>query len=202
MTTLTVARHTISGKPTVPRLQIVAPTEEIMALGSSFHSHIVASLFAFIVISTFALGNASAADQKKTMEFNVKVGGVAYTVAQGIGDYGCSFTYAAQGGTNELWQMTVELDEDDDFVWCSVQRPQGKRSYLFFTQFRAELKGAYIKHAGVYSQAGVGGGAEGNVPLKPEEFSVGDFSVTQTDGKFRAELSKVVLVGQTLHSEL
>ncbi|KAG7487955.1 hypothetical protein MATL_G00029020 [Megalops atlanticus] len=114
-------------------------------------------------------------------------------------EYECSFTYASQGGTNEQWQMSVGLSDDDSLFSCSVWRPQGK-SYLFFTQFKAEVKGAKIEYASAYSQAGVGG--QKDVPLKEEEYTVGDHTVTHKDGKFRAELSKLTIIGRTRHDEL
>ncbi|XP_056132993.1 myeloid-derived growth factor isoform X2 [Lampris incognitus] len=154
----------------------------------------LAALFAFALISTFDSASASA-DRTKTVEFNMKPGGVVHTFAEKIRDYECSFTYASQGGTNEQWLMSVGLSDDDGLFSCSVWRPQGK-SYLFFTQFKAELKGTKIEYANAYSQTAVGG--QSDVALKPEEFVVGD----STDGKFRAELSKLTMIGRTRHDEL
>uniref|UniRef100_A0AAY4DDK5 Myeloid-derived growth factor n=2 Tax=Denticeps clupeoides TaxID=299321 RepID=A0AAY4DDK5_9TELE len=95
--------------------------------------------------------------------------------------------------------MSVGLSDDDTLFSCSVWRPQGK-SYLFFTQFKAELKGCKVEYASAYSQTAVGG--QKDVPLKEEEFVVGDSSVTQNAGKFLAELSKLTVIGRTRHDEL
>uniref|UniRef100_A0A670K7R4 Uncharacterized protein n=1 Tax=Podarcis muralis TaxID=64176 RepID=A0A670K7R4_PODMU len=65
------------------------------------------------------------------------------------GDYTCTFTYAAQGGTNEKWQMSIGISEDNLLFSCSIWRPQGK-SYLFFTQFKGEVKGAKIEYGMAY----------------------------------------------------
>ncbi|XP_071777909.1 myeloid-derived growth factor [Centroberyx gerrardi] len=157
-----------------------------------------AFLLVFVLISAFSVANASP-DRTKTVEFNVKPGGVVHTFTEGVQGYECSFTYASQGGTNEQWLMSVGLSDDDRLFSCSVWRPQGK-SYLFFTQFKAELKGAKIEYANAYSQTAAGG--QSDVALKPEEFTVGDSTVTQTDGKFRAELSKLTAVGRIRHNEL
>ncbi|NWW00142.1 MYDGF factor, partial [Machaerirhynchus nigripectus] len=111
------------------------------------------------------------------------------------GDYGCTFTYSAQGGTNEQWQMNVGVSEDNGlFSW-----PQGK-SYLFFTQFKAEVKGAKIEYAMAYSQAAVG--AQSDIPLKQEEFEVAETTVSHREGKFRFELSKLTIVARTPRDEL
>ncbi|NWZ26740.1 MYDGF factor, partial [Asarcornis scutulata] len=115
------------------------------------------------------------------------------------GDYTCTFTYSAQGGTNEQWQMIIGVSEDDLLFSCSVWRPQGK-SYLFFTQFKAEVRGAKIEHAMAYSQAAVGG--QSDVPLKQEEFEITETTVSHREGKFRFELSKLMIVAKTPRDEL
>lgn len=152
----------------------------------------------FILCLALATAGASS-DQTKTVGFNVKPGGVVHTFTEGIGKYECSFTYAAQGGTNENWLMSVGLSDDDQLFSCSLWRPQGM-SYLFFTQFKAELKGTKIEYANAYSQTGHSEGSD--VPLKPEEFTIGDSTVTQTDGKFSSHLSKLTVIGRTRHDEL
>lgn len=152
-------------------------------------------LASFILAVAFSATEASS-DRTKTVEFNVKPGGVVHTFTEGIGKYECSFTYAAQGGTNEDWLMSVGLSDDDRLFSCSLWRPQGK-SYLFFTQFKAELKGTKIEYANAYSQTG-----HSDVPLKPEELTINDSTVTQTDGKFSAQLSKLTVIGRTGHDEL
>ncbi|KAG7267791.1 hypothetical protein CRUP_003210 [Coryphaenoides rupestris] len=77
--------------------------------------------------------------------------------------------------------MSIGLSDDDRLFSCSIWRPQGK-SYLFFIQFKAELKGAKMEYANAYSQTSEG--------------------VTHTAGKFRAELSKLTMIGRTRHDEL
>ncbi|XP_008328631.1 myeloid-derived growth factor [Cynoglossus semilaevis] len=155
-------------------------------------------LFVLAVLSASVLVGTSA-EQTKTVEFNVKPGGVVHTFSEGIKDYECSFTYASQGGTNEQWLMSVGLSDDDMLFSCSVWRPQGK-SYLFFTQFKVDLKGTKLEFANAYSQtAGAGLSDE---PLKPEEFIRGDSTVTHNQGKFNAQLSKVIAIGRTRHDEL
>lgn len=139
------------------------------------------------------------ADRTKTLDFDVKPGGVVQTVSAKLKKYKCTFTYACQGGTNEQWQMSVGLSDDDQMFSCSVWRPQGK-SYLFFTQFKAEIKGAKIEYATAYSQMAMGG--QRDVALKEEEYIVSESSVTHREGKFHSELSKLTVIGQTHHDEL
>ncbi|NXY11643.1 MYDGF factor, partial [Pteruthius melanotis] len=134
-----------------------------------------------------------------TAEFDVRPGGEVHSFSRSLGDHGCTFTYSAQGGTNEQWQMSLGVSEDSGIFSCSVWRPQGK-SYLFFTQFKAEVKGAKIEHAMAYSQAAVG--AQGDIPLKEEEFEVAERTVSHREGKFRFELSKLVIVAKTPRDEL
>ncbi|XP_034005675.1 myeloid-derived growth factor [Trematomus bernacchii] len=162
---------------------------------------IVNNLCVFINVSFLLvfLSFSASAERQKTVEFNVKPGGVVHTFTEAVKEYECSFTYASQGGTNEQWLMSVGLSDDDKLFSCSVWRPQGK-SYLFFTQFKAELKGTKIKFANAYSQTA--GAGHSDVPLKPEEFTIGESTVTHTDGKFSAQLSKLTAIGQTRHDEL
>ncbi|XP_016159923.1 PREDICTED: myeloid-derived growth factor [Ficedula albicollis] len=115
------------------------------------------------------------------------------------GDFSCTFTYSAQGGTNEQWQMNVGVSEDSGLFSCSVRRPQGK-SYLFFTQFKAEVKGAKIEYAMAYSQAAAG--ALSDIPLKQEEFEISETAVSHREGKFRFELSKLVIAAKSARDEL
>nr|XP_009676464.1 PREDICTED: UPF0556 protein C19orf10 homolog [Struthio camelus australis] len=124
---------------------------------------------------------------------------LALALAAFSGDYTCTFTYSAQGGTNEQWQMNIGVSEDNLLFSCSVWRPQGK-SYLFFTQFKAEVKGAKIEHAMAYSKAAVGG--QSDVPLKQEEFEITETTVSHKEGKFRSELSKLMIVAKTPRDEL
>ncbi|XP_029938577.1 myeloid-derived growth factor [Salarias fasciatus] len=152
-----------------------------------------------VLISAASVPADASPDRSKTVEFNVKPGGVVHSFSENIGDYECSFTYASQGGTNEQWMMSVGLSDDDRLFSCSVWRPQGK-SYLFFTQFKAELKGTKIEYADAYSQTSASG--QSDVPLKPEEFTVSESTVTHNDGKFSAQLSKLTAIGRTRHDEL
>ncbi|KAM9386066.1 myeloid-derived growth factor [Pholidichthys leucotaenia] len=169
-----------------------------MARQSNFYVANLTFLIVFVLVFSFVSVEASS-EQTKTVEFNVKPGGVVHTFSERIREYECSFTYASQGGTNEQWLMSVGLSDDDRLFSCSVWRPQGK-SYLFFTQFKAELKGAKIEYANAYSQVAAGG--QSDVPLKQEEFTVGESTVTHNDGKFSAQLSKLTAIGRTRHDEL
>ncbi|XP_053156914.1 myeloid-derived growth factor [Hemicordylus capensis] len=138
-------------------------------------------------------------EASSTADFDVRPGGMVHSFTKNLGDYSCTFTYAAQGGTNEQWQMSVAASEDNTLFSCSVWRPQGK-SYLFFTQFKAEVKGAKIEYGMAYSTAAVGG--QSDIPLKEEEFHVTETAVSHKEGKFRSELSKLLIVAKTAHDEL
>uniref|UniRef100_A0A8C7X856 Myeloid-derived growth factor n=1 Tax=Oryzias sinensis TaxID=183150 RepID=A0A8C7X856_9TELE len=119
-----------------------------MANPGPFSVHNMAFLLLCGIIAVFVAAGASS-EKTKTVEFNVKPGGVVHSFTEGVRDYECTFTYASQGGTNEQWLMSVGLSDDDTLFSCSVWRPQGK-SYLFFTQFKAELKGTRIEYANAY----------------------------------------------------
>ncbi|KAI1230608.1 hypothetical protein IHE44_0010077 [Lamprotornis superbus] len=117
-----------------------------------------------------------------TAEFDVRPGGEVH-----------SFSRSLQ------WQMNVGVSEDSGLFSCSIWRPQGK-SYLFFTQFKAEVKGAKIEYAMAYSQAAAG--ALSDIPLKQEEFEITETTVSHREGKFRFELSKLVIAAKTPRDEL
>ncbi|NXV83177.1 MYDGF factor, partial [Atlantisia rogersi] len=156
-------------------------------------------LWAALVPAVLLCTAARASGEPSTVDFDVRPGGEVHSFSRSLGDYTCTFTYSAQGGTNEQWQMNIGVNEDNQFFSCSIWRPQGK-SYLFFTQFEAEVKGAKIEYAMAYSQAAVGG--QSDVPLKKEEFEVTETKVSHREGKFRFELSKLMIVAKTPRDEL
>ncbi|XP_029470428.1 myeloid-derived growth factor isoform X2 [Rhinatrema bivittatum] len=119
--------------------------------------------------------------------------------AEPPGDLTCTFTYAAQGGTNEQWQMSIEMSEDEQRFFCTISRPLGK-SYIFFTEFKADVEGGKIQYSEAYSQAAAGG--QKDVALKKEEYEVSETAVTHKPGGFHSELSKLVIVARSHHSEL
>ncbi|XP_007439816.2 myeloid-derived growth factor isoform X2 [Python bivittatus] len=145
------------------------------------------------------LSAVGAKEETITADFDVRPGGMVHSDSKSLGDYTCTFTYAAQGGTNEQWQMSIGVSEDNLLFSCSIWRPQGK-SYLFFTQFKAEVKGAKIQYAMAYSKAGVG--EQKDIPLKEEEFFTTERTVAHREGKFHSELSKVLIVAEKSHDEL
>ncbi|XP_075060896.1 myeloid-derived growth factor isoform X3 [Mixophyes fleayi] len=120
---------------------------------------VVFGVFLFISSGTWAHETSS------TEEFDVKPGGLKYTYTRTLGDFSCSFSYMAQGGTNEKWQMSIGVNEDNLFLSCSIWRPMGT-SYLFFTMFKAEVRGGKIEYCEAYSQA--------DKPLKKSEYDISD----------------------------
>ncbi|XP_050177178.1 myeloid-derived growth factor [Myiozetetes cayanensis] len=158
-----------------------------------------AALVPAALLCLAARAAAEPAAEPGSAGFDVRPGGEVHSFSRSLGDHSCTFTYSAQGGTNEQWQMNVGISEDDGLFSCSIWRPQGK-SYLFFTQFKAEVKGAKIEHAMAYSQAAVG--AQNDIPLKQEEFEITETTVSHREGKFRFELSKLTIVAKTPRDEL
>ncbi|XP_049645003.1 myeloid-derived growth factor [Suncus etruscus] len=155
-----------------------------------------------LLLAVMALRPARAAPEPVSVAFDVRPGGVVHSFSEDAGPgnkYTCKFTYASQGGTNERWEMSLATSEDNQYFTCTIWRPQGK-SYLYFTQFEAEVQGAKIESAMAYSKAGTEG--ESDIPLKSEEFEVSQTTVAHRPGAFRAELSKLVIVARTSHSEL
>ncbi|KAE8631388.1 hypothetical protein XENTR_v10001175 [Xenopus tropicalis] len=145
------------------------------------------------------LAVCSAQEKSSTEEFDVRPGGLQHSFTSKLGDYACTFTYAAQGGTNEKWHMSVGLSDDNQHFSCSIWRPQGK-SYLFFTGFKAEVTGGKIEFSEAYSQASSDGSSD--VKLKSSEYDVTDNVVSHRPGSFSSSLCKLVLVARSEHDEL
>uniref|UniRef100_A0A670K7S3 Uncharacterized protein n=1 Tax=Podarcis muralis TaxID=64176 RepID=A0A670K7S3_PODMU len=57
--------------------------------------------------------------------------------------------FVCERGWEVKWQMSIGISEDNLLFSCSIWRPQGK-SYLFFTQFKGEVKGAKIEYGMAY----------------------------------------------------
>ncbi|TKC46319.1 myeloid-derived growth factor [Monodon monoceros] len=160
------------------------------------------SLWAALLLVAVALRPARAVSEPTTVAFDVRPGGVVHSFSQNVGPgdkYTCVFTYASQGGTNEKWQMSLGTSEDQQHFTCTIWRPQGK-SYLYFTQFKVEVRGAEIEYGMAYSKAAFE--RESDVPLKNEEFEVTKTAVSHRPGAFKAELSKLVIVAKATRSEL
>ncbi|KAG8519080.1 Myeloid-derived growth factor [Galemys pyrenaicus] len=130
------------------------------------------SFWVALLLAALALRLTEAVSEPMTVAFDVRPGGVVHSFSQNVGPedkYTCTFTYASQGGTNERWQMSLGTSEDHQHFTCTIWRPQGK-SYLYFTQFKAEVQGAEIEYGMAYSKAAFE--RESDVPLKSEEFEV------------------------------
>lgn len=152
-----------------------------------------ASVIVRTVLGLLVVIGARAEDTASTEEFDVKPGGVEYTYTRTLGSFSCKFTYAAQGGTNEKWQMNIEMNEDRQYFSCSIWRPLGT-SYLFFLKFKAEVTGGKIEFCEAYSQE--------NKPLKKSEYDVTDTAVSDRPGSFSASLYKLLLVAKSDREEL
>ncbi|XP_061739145.1 myeloid-derived growth factor [Nerophis ophidion] len=166
-------------------------------MANAFINNLASSLV-FVLLLLTHFPSQALGEQTKTTEFDVRPGGMVHTFTEYIGGYECTFSFAAQGGTNEKWLMSVGLSDEDKLLSCSVWRPTGT-SYLFFTQFKMELKGTKIEYANASSQARAG---QSEVVLSAEEYTVGESAVTHTEGKFKAQLAKLTAIGRTRHQEL
>ncbi|XP_053559138.1 myeloid-derived growth factor [Bombina bombina] len=145
------------------------------------------------------LADICAQENTRTEEFDVRPGGLEHSYTLSLGDNSCIFTYAAQGGTNEKWQISVGLSEDKQLFSCSIWRPQGK-SYLFFMSFKAEVTKGKIEYSEAYSQGATT--SLSDIPLKSSEYDVADTTVSHRPGSFSSSLSKLLIVAKRSHDEL
>ncbi|XP_069818669.1 myeloid-derived growth factor [Dendropsophus ebraccatus] len=154
----------------------------------------MASAAVFVAVLLLFLSNQIHAEAAgSTEEFDVKPGGLDHTYTRKLGDFSCSFSYAAQGGTNEKWHISIGVDEESRYFSCSVWRPLGT-SYLFFTKFKAEISGGKIEFCEAYSQ--------GDKPLKKSEYEIKETVVSDVPGSFSSSLSKLTIMAKSTHAEL
>uniref|UniRef100_A0A2R8M4M8 Myeloid derived growth factor n=1 Tax=Callithrix jacchus TaxID=9483 RepID=A0A2R8M4M8_CALJA len=164
-----------------------------MAAPSGGRNGVCAGLWAALLLGAVALRPVEAVSEPTTVAFDVRPGGVVHSFSQNVGPG------VRTGRERGQWQMSLGTSEDNQHFTCTIWRPQGK-SYLFFTEFKAEVRGAQIEYAMAYSKAAFE--RESDVPLKNEEFEVTKTSVAHRPGAFKAELSKLVIVAKASHTEL
>jgi len=104
-----------------------------------------------LMIHTTSLVTATAKMDRVEIDFDIKPNGQRNTAKASLptanGEIGCSFTYAAVGGTNEQW--LIEIEEQNSKYFCTIRRPD-QFSYLYFQHFSASLTGAPLVRAALY----------------------------------------------------
>ncbi|XP_034852343.1 myeloid-derived growth factor isoform X2 [Mirounga leonina] len=107
-------------QPCGPDPKMAAPSERRNGGG--------ASLWAVLLLAAVALRPAEAVSEPTTVAFDVRPGGVVHSFSQNVGPgdkYTCAFTYASQGGTNELQAsllLQLVLPLWDEAKWWNVPR--------------------------------------------------------------------------------
>ncbi|XP_047701046.1 myeloid-derived growth factor isoform X2 [Prionailurus viverrinus] len=98
-----------SGRPTCPLPRPVATlpcgSDPNMAAPSKRRNGEGASWWAALLLAAVALRPGEAVSEPTTVAFDVRPGGVVHSFSQNVGPgdkYTCTFTYASQGGTNEV----------------------------------------------------------------------------------------------------
>ncbi|KAK6179328.1 hypothetical protein SNE40_011715 [Patella caerulea] len=135
-------------------------------------------------------------DKIQVSEFDVIPGGSLLSHEKEWNGFVCKFSYTCQGGTKEQWLMGLSLNKDQTKFQCSVERPGGGGSYLFFQSFKLEISGADVKE-------GEAAGSS-NAPLKPSEYVVDlkENMIADVPGKFASHLERVTLYSEKGRSEL
>ncbi|XP_062516488.1 myeloid-derived growth factor homolog [Corticium candelabrum] len=121
--------------------------------------------------------------KEETSVFNVQPNSRQSHHEISLGKVKCVFSWAAVGGTNEDWQIT--LTKQDGYV-CVIERPD-KASYLFFKNFAASVIGADFNSAEVFDSMGH--------LINEEDFTAntGQGSVQSVEGKFKNSLGRLIL---------
>ncbi|KAK7479672.1 hypothetical protein BaRGS_00029048 [Batillaria attramentaria] len=141
-------------------------------------------LLALVVFSVFTV--LSSADDSFQDVLNVKPG-PEDVFEKELNGYKCKFAYQAQGGTNEQWQVGMEILDDGGAFLCSVAR--GQASYLYFQKFHMSVSGPNVK---LEQTEAISSGA---TPLDPEEYQIDKTanSVSHVEGKFKNHLERVTV---------
>ncbi|KAL8606474.1 hypothetical protein ACOMHN_015563 [Nucella lapillus] len=135
--------------------------------------------------------NADDASENKIEDFfNVKPGGELLVYERTLHKYKCTFTYRAQGGTNEQWQFMFEKAEDGKQLQCTVAR--GATSYLFFEDFTMSVTGPKV-HIEDYEAT-----SSSEQRLKPEEVNMNAKKrmVQALEGSFQKKLERVTVIAK------
>jgi len=127
--------------------------------------------------------------------FYVKPGAGKLSVQSDLKKYQCKFSYAAQGGTHEEWQLALELV--DNGVICTVERG-GSSSYLFFESFSLELTGPMV----TITEVDLKDSQRDNRDLKSEEYIKEKTSVSSVKDKFKNHLEKVAVYSPLSRDDL
>lgn len=117
-------------------------------------------------------------------EFHVFPGGRLYSETLSRYSVQCKFTYKCQGGTNELWRISLFKIRDDHNFGCRIERIGEGRSYLVFQHFQVEVTPSTGLHTG-------SAWGNNNQPLLPEDLVIDKASgiVYSKGGKFGYELN-------------
>jgi len=132
-------------------------------------------------------------DHHETQEFKVYPGGEVHTHTGTKDGFKCSFTYTANGGTNEAWEMTMGVNTDGTAYSCTIGTPRGT-TYLYFEDFELEVGGATIEHTEIY------GNEKRRLPSNEARAS-GNYKFLSSDG-FNHELAQISVIARSLKTDL
>eukprot|EP00128_Syssomonas_multiformis_P008219 Colp12_sorted_trinity150504_noHs@4184 len=134
-----------------------------------------------LIIFALVLGTCFAQNVK---HINAKPNGQTTRVEHEEDGSVCKFQFAAVGGTNEDWQITINNGLNE----CIIERPNTP-SYLFFMHFSASFTGA--KFTGPMQVEVYGQNFD---PVPSSEFIIEGSEVKHKDGSFKGSISAIRLV--------
>lgn len=153
----------------------------------------------YYLCALYLLGFAACSDidpdEVRAEIIDVRPLGKKITEEKDLEGWKCSFTYQAEGGTDEEWLMKLEVDETKTSFLCSVERESGM-SYLFFESFQMSITGGSVVDGTVLGQQGQ--------QLGSDEYKVDTQrnTVRSVEGKFKSQLDKVELFARKQKEEL
>ncbi|XP_076102719.1 myeloid-derived growth factor-like [Mytilus galloprovincialis] len=152
-------------------------------------------LFCIVYLFGYSASSNIDPDEVRAETIDVRPLGKRITEEKDLEGFTCSFTYQAEGGTDEQWLMKLSVDETKTQFACSVERESGM-SYLYFENFVMTGKGGKTVEGTVL-------GSQGK-PLEVGEYKVDipGNTVSSVDGKFEHMLDKVEIVLKKQKEEL
>ncbi|CAI8015381.1 Myeloid-derived growth factor [Geodia barretti] len=89
----------------------------------------------------------------ETLSFDIKPSGqITHQKIKLENGVTCVFTYAAVGGTNEEWSMSMKKTGKTDYK-CKVERPE-QASYLYFMSFAISVLEHHVEKVEVFDNSG------------------------------------------------
>ncbi|KAK5582749.1 hypothetical protein RB653_004335 [Dictyostelium firmibasis] len=139
-----------------------------------------------LILCTIFLFITNSFSEEIDKEFNIKPEGNLDTVELALDNYKCIFSFAATGGTNENWR--ISLSSENGNAICFIGRPK-PTSYLYFKEFSGQLINTKTGKSNIVPDVSDN---SGSLPLGDQYIVTSDNKVVQSKN-FAGNLALLVL---------